>query len=697
MSIAAPLMRMEHAKLTCYCLPEPLCTAFAGDEVRAGFAVNNVDVKAEVVDALVAAMDSDGGDRIGFDAFASCMYALSIQSRKVRAPAKYAVFPDSAVESATGSFRVRRLIWKLLEDPSSSPLARTIAVLLSLVVLLSVSSFLAESYPEVRAGRESAFLAIECACVVVFTIEYVLRLACTPEVWRFLFSFFNVVDLLAIAPFYIDLIAGGEGSGSGAPLLRAVRLVRVLRLMKLGRYVAWMRIFGATLEKSAAPLGMLAFVTATMIVLWSSIVYFAERGSWDAATSTWMTSDGTPSYFVSIPASFWWATVTMTTVGYGDAVPLTGIGRTLAMCAIITGLTLLAIPISIVTSNLHAEYDRMDKLKALRAAHEAQPPPAPLLLAAAAAAAGGAVPASGRHALVPAPAGGLQGATPVAPAGTGIAGRRSSLTGGVGGVGVFGGSGAGTARSAAGGGGTGSGTGTGRHFDGVHMVSEDDPHMRIARQSMADIAAETSAGAAALVAGEAASGLASVTGLSLTSTAAGASADAFHADDWGPAAAAPAIAGTPGRRADAALPLEGAASAAAASAAGPEGVAPKVPVAVARAHSSIADYAPREGALQVSAKPAVLPHHAVPPGSIDVPLPASAPEDRMDAAWSEPFLRSALQVVRGNRRRLMSSIKQLELHNREKAVEDTTDLIYSLSEPDRVKALLTSIGRAGLA
>lgn len=671
--------------------------------MRAGFAVNNVDVKAEVVDALVTAMDADGSDRIGFEAFSSCMYALSIQSRKVRAPAKYAVFPDSAVESATGSFRVRRLIWKLLEDPSSSPLARTLAVLLSLVVLLSVSSFLAESYPEVRAGRETAFLAIECTCVVVFTIEYALRLACTPEVWRFLFSFFNVVDVLAIAPFYIDLIAGAEGSGSGAPLLRAVRLVRVLRLMKLGRYVAWMRIFGATLEKSAAPVGMLAFVTATMIVLWSSIVYFAERGTWDAAASMWTTSDGAPSYFVSIPASFWWAVVTMTTVGYGDAVPLTGIGRTLAMCAIITGLTLLAIPISIVTSNLHAEYDRMDKLRALRAAHEAQPPPAPLVLAAAAAAASAAAGRADTGALANGmgPSAGTE--TALVPAGgvnvaahghveAAAGGRRRSLGG---------------LPSASAGG--RSGAGTGRHFDGVHMVSEDDPHMHIARQSITDIAAETSAGAAALTAGEAAaaSGLA----ISLSSAAAGDSADAFHDFDWGPARAAQTSESASGSsRAAGAEPGKsyvalGPASTADALAgpvmqlssnAAADVTSPKAPVTIARAHSSVADYASSARTLP-GPKHAALPYHAVPPGSIDVALPASAPEDRMDAAWSEPFLRSALQVVRGNRRRLMSSIKQLELHNREKAVEDTTDLIYSLSEPDRVKALLTSIGRAGLA
>jgi hypothetical protein len=266
---------------------------------------------------------------------------------------------------------------QVLEEPSSSPLARTLALFLSAVVLLSVASFLAESYPEARAGHERVFAAIEIACVAIFTIEYGLRLACTPETLRFVFSFFNLVDLMAIGPYYLELVFAGL-FGGGAPLLRIIRLVRILRLIKLGRYVIWMRIFGVTIERSAVPLGMLGFMTSTMVIFWASVMYYVERGTWDPDVAQWVNADGQPSAFSSIPAAFWWAIISMTTVGYGDAYAITPLGRALSGAAIITGIMLTAIPISIVTANLHAEYDRMDRMRALRAAHEAQPPPAPL-------------------------------------------------------------------------------------------------------------------------------------------------------------------------------------------------------------------------------------------------------------------------------------------------------------------------------
>lgn len=219
------------------------------------------------------------------------------------------------------------------------------------------------------ARTHAPFLQI--FCVIVFTLEYVIRVLCTPTPRAFLVSFFNVVDLASIVPYYLELLIAGA-VGSGAPLLRVLRLVRVFRLMKIGRYVAWMRIFGRTLEASARPLAMLAFVSALMIVLWSTLAYFVERGTWSSELGAWVNDEGEPSFFSSIPASFWWAIVSMSTVGYGDTYALTPGGRFLSGCAILTGITLFAIPISIVTGNLHNEYARMDKLQRLRAEHHAQ-------------------------------------------------------------------------------------------------------------------------------------------------------------------------------------------------------------------------------------------------------------------------------------------------------------------------------------
>jgi len=311
----------------------------------------------------VAVYDDDGpARRIPEDRFVSGMYALSWQHRDAGDASMYAVFPDSdfTTETATGWFKTKRMLWavsgrgrevvvcalasrsvataaQLFDDPSSSATAAAIAYLMTGIIILSVAAFIAQTYRPVREGHEQDFTAIEvrgmCVgglvgsrllrapslavpvqvfCVVAFTIEYGIRLLCTPQPRAFVTSFFNAVDLASIVPYYLELMIAGL-VGSGAPLLRALRLIRVFRLMKIGRYVAWMRVFGRTMEASLRPLAMLAFVTGTMIVFWSTFAYFLERGQWDGERGMWVNDQGQPSFFSSIPASFWWAIVSMST------------------------------------------------------------------------------------------------------------------------------------------------------------------------------------------------------------------------------------------------------------------------------------------------------------------------------------------------------------------------------------------------
>jgi hypothetical protein len=123
------------------------------------------------------------------------------------------------------------------------------------------------------------------------------------------------------------------------------------------------------------------------ILLFSTVVYYAERGTWDSATQTWYrdASYGVdelggplPSPFTSIPATFWWCMVTMTTVGFGDVVPVTGLGKAIASFTFISGVMLLAIPISVISGNFHGEYAHMRRLQMLKAEHARQGPPQPL-------------------------------------------------------------------------------------------------------------------------------------------------------------------------------------------------------------------------------------------------------------------------------------------------------------------------------
>jgi potassium voltage-gated channel Shal-related subfamily D protein 2 len=202
---------------------------------------------------------------------------------------------------------------QLLDDPHSSTAAAVLAWVLSAIIVMSVGTFIAESDASLKEASGPSFAIIEVVCIVIFTIEYLTRIVCTPQPKRFMYSFFHLVDFLSIAPYYVELLFGGDGGAGSTSLLRALRLIRLLRLMKIGRYVIWMRIFGSTLQLSLHPLGMLGFITVLAVVFWSTFGYYIERGTWDETLDKWINVDGDPSTFTSIPASFWWAIVSLTT------------------------------------------------------------------------------------------------------------------------------------------------------------------------------------------------------------------------------------------------------------------------------------------------------------------------------------------------------------------------------------------------
>ena len=130
---------------------------------------------------------------------------------------------------------------------------------------------------------------IEETCVAIFTVELLTRAACTPDTLpAFLASPLNIVDIVAVAPFYIELLAA-ETAGAGATaILRVIRLARVARLMKIARYVTWMRVFSRTLSASVQPLLMVLGVMILAVLTISSVEYYAERGEWDAARGTFV-------------------------------------------------------------------------------------------------------------------------------------------------------------------------------------------------------------------------------------------------------------------------------------------------------------------------------------------------------------------------------------------------------------------------
>ena len=220
--------------------------------------------------------------------------------------AKTAIFPKRKWQAS---------LWNVLEEPQSSFAAKILAVASLVIIVISVVVFCMETVPDIRiptpkyASTQEAIQYVEIVCIIYFTIEFILRLIASPNKLRFFFDFLNIIDLLAIAPFYVTQATQSQERVS-IYFLRTIRLVRVFRIFKLSRYSGEMKILGKALKDSARELCLLVFFIVLGVILFSSAAFYAE--------------DGTPStMFRSIPGAFWWSIVTMTTVGYGDVVPKT--------------------------------------------------------------------------------------------------------------------------------------------------------------------------------------------------------------------------------------------------------------------------------------------------------------------------------------------------------------------------------------
>ena len=276
----------------------------------------------------------------------------------------------AAAAAADGGSRpgLRARVWAALEEPGSSAAGTAVALVVTCAVLASVCAFVVQSLPQYVFSQAAAWQAVEVVCIIIFTAELAARVACAPSARAFLCSPLNLIDVLAVLPFYVELAAGGTLGGSGAGVVRMLRLVRIFRVFKVARYLPWVRVFSAALAQSVQPLMMLVFIILIGVVIFASLMYYVERGEWDAATGTWLRTDdyGTVSAspFSSIPAAMWWAVITMTTVGYGDMFPVTTLGRLIATVAALSGVLVVAVPITIISTNFNAEAARLESERA---------------------------------------------------------------------------------------------------------------------------------------------------------------------------------------------------------------------------------------------------------------------------------------------------------------------------------------------
>ncbi|KAG7280980.1 hypothetical protein CRUP_016612 [Coryphaenoides rupestris] len=285
---------------------------------------------------------------------------------------------DAADVRHGGSWsRWQKRVWALFEDPYSSKYARWVALASLFFILVSITTFCLETHEafnpiinrtelEVvdnvtvehvyREVETVAFLTyIEGVCVVWFTFEFLMRVTFCPNKLDFVRNALNIIDFVAILPFYLEVGLSGLSSKAAKDVLgflRVVRFVRILRIFKLTRHFVGLRVLGHTLRASTNEFLLLIIFLALGVLIFATMIYYAERIG--ANPNDPRASDHT--HFKNIPIGFWWAVVTMTTLGYGDMYPQTTSGMLVGALCALAGVLTIAMPVPVIVNNFGMYY-----------------------------------------------------------------------------------------------------------------------------------------------------------------------------------------------------------------------------------------------------------------------------------------------------------------------------------------------------
>lgn len=206
-------------------------------------------------------------------------------------------------------------------------------LILLVLIVLSILIVLVESVPEWRVNYGEGLHVFEWCFTILFTIEYLLRVIVSPHPWKYIKSFWGIIDLISILPTFLSLLPFIQGYQS-LRVVRAMRLLRIFRILRLSRFTSESQALAHSLKASYYKIMVFLYFVVMMIIIAGTLMYVIEGGEHG---------------FDSIPASIYWAIVTVTTVGFGDITPYTDIGKFLASIMMILGYAIIAVPTGLIS------------------------------------------------------------------------------------------------------------------------------------------------------------------------------------------------------------------------------------------------------------------------------------------------------------------------------------------------------------